>query len=287
MLQQHQQQQISQETKPYTFANHKDFETSSNVSNSDSLSQRIINYNQVLEERNKLSKVRMEELRYQLYEEQMRECTFRPHITHNVAYLNQHQQNQNQYQRDENDGDDDDVTNNSLSLLPAYERLYQQKDKLPKSIQENKHRLTGEKELDECTFRPNIHHTRNNNNKNNNSMQKSNHHNHKNNNNESNDENNFNEFVTNTKIPFQKNYDSESETDETHSHSEFSSLNTSINFEKIIENSTKNSIIEIMKERYESNEATIPLPPPPPPQPKGYSESIQRYSFLNYTIILI
>ncbi len=87
----------------------------------------------------------MEELRYQLYEETMKECTFNPQIT-NVA---------TKVQRNVPSPNSQGFHQASASD-PVYLRLYRQKDQLPRSITEKKHRTHEERELDGCTFAPTI-----------------------------------------------------------------------------------------------------------------------------------
>lgn len=43
--------------------------------------ERVKNYNEILSAREKETQLRMEELRASLYEDEMRECTFKPQIT--------------------------------------------------------------------------------------------------------------------------------------------------------------------------------------------------------------
>lgn len=218
------------------------------------ISQRVAHYNEILTNRENQTKLRMEELRYQLYEEEMRECTFRPQITQVAAKLSYYPPSSGGTHPEDDFYSVDGQSIDSNSSTPAYERLYQQKNKIPKSIIEKKHRTQEERELDGCTFTPQIFHSKNQSDKTQQKLAK-----------------------TTTNIPFSD----ETDISEEYQLERQSSDDT---YEKLKELSTKNSIIEIMRERQYLAERNIEEPspsktppPPPPPEPKGYAESVQRY----------
>lgn len=204
------------------------------------ISQRVASYNEVLTQRENQTKVRMEELRYQLYEDEMRECTFRPQITEVANKLSYYPPSAVP-QPDEESHSIDGSVDSGLSL-PAYERLYQQKNKIPKSILEKRHPTREERELEGCTFAPHIYRP-----KSVPGMRKD-------------------ETTTTVKPLYSKSKEGDSDSEET--------------YQKLNEISTKNSIIELMRERQQSQspqeaESVKPLPS----QPKGYAESVQRSYF--------
>jgi hypothetical protein len=226
------------------------------------ISQRVAHYNEILTNRENQTKLRMEELRYQLYEEEMRECTFRPQITQVAAKLSYYPppSSGNSHPAEDDFYSMDGQSIDSNSTAPAFERLYQQKNKIPKSIAEKKHRTQEERELDGCTFTPQIFHSKSYSDKTTATATQQ------------------KPVKTTTNIPFSADGpDREGEY-------ELERQSSDDTYERLNEMSTKNSIIEIMRERQYSAEKKIEEPsssktppPPPPPEPKGYAESVQRY----------
>jgi hypothetical protein len=152
---------------------------------------RISSYNSTLAARETQTRQRLENIKLTLYEKEMQECTFRPQITNNAAKLAvkynnyveklletitasnganedvndqvdgnnslaEENENENEMNSIQSEGDNMSQSSRSLAALPAYERLYKQKDKLPLSVVREKHRTREEVELDGVTFTPNI-----------------------------------------------------------------------------------------------------------------------------------
>jgi hypothetical protein len=236
----------------------------------------------------------MEELRYQLYEEEMRECTFRPQITevasrlgssYPPAVLQSNDEESVSYSFDNESfhsgggGGGGGGSGSGVGGLPAYERLYHQKNKIPKSIAEKRHRTREERELDGCTFTPQLFHTKTEHAKRSSTN------------------------LSPSRRSFEQRHlvgedgdearegdreeDEEEEEDEVEGEGERreerlkrqSSIET---FEILNERSTKNSIIELMRggkreqPQQQPGPESPPPPPPPPHEPKGYAESVHR-----------
>jgi hypothetical protein len=259
------------------------------------ISQRVAHYNDILANRENQTKLRMEELRYQLYEEEMRECTFRPQITQVAAKLSYYPPHLSAGATPAAAAGEDDfysmdgeTVDSNCSSVPAYERLYQQKNKIPKSIIEKRHRSLEERELEGCTFTPQIFHSSKTQAPQSQSTRKA-----------------KSVKSTTTNIPFSEGTDGSDRHSPPHAHREgedeeeeeygVERQSSEETYEKLNEMSTKTSIIELMRgsgrpysekthhEQQEQQEQTSfpkspPPPPPPAPEPKGYAESVHRYS---------
>ena len=114
----------------------------------------------------------MDELRAAIYEETMRECTFKPTITRNaerhggVSFAaeslqkNRSAAKEDGLRRSDSDPLSGSDEQHSVAVCPetvtVFDRLYSQKDKVPKSIAADKHRTIEEREMDGCTFAPQL-----------------------------------------------------------------------------------------------------------------------------------
>ena len=108
------------------------------------LSRRIQNYNKVLTERELMTNNKLEMLRENLFQKEMEECTFQPRITSRAQKMK------------EKEMVHDDQSIESTSHSKVYDRLYANKDTIPRSIAEQKHEPTADRGLSECTFVPNL-----------------------------------------------------------------------------------------------------------------------------------
>jgi hypothetical protein len=225
----------------------------------------------------------MEELRYQLYEEEMRECTFRPQITEVASRLSSYppalQSHEEAEDASTHSFDNESFHSGSAVGVPAYERLYHQKNKVPKSIMEKRHRSREERELDGCTFAPQLFHT-----KNHSETSKRSSTNITQSRRGTLDQREGESEEHDGEDIYGREDQGEDEEDEEEEEGQRLRRQSSIEtFDILNERSTKNSIIELMRgglqDRHQQP-AQQPEPPPPPPppvsEPKGYAESIHR-----------
>jgi hypothetical protein len=133
--------------------------------------ERVAVYNRVLSEREKATQARMEELRTSIYMETMKECTFKPTITNTaikhggvpfametLQKMALNEDIKDRKRRDSEASESERVFNIELTAdgVTVFDRLYSQKDKVPKSIAQEKHRPMEARELDGCTFEPKL-----------------------------------------------------------------------------------------------------------------------------------
>lgn len=98
----------------------------------------------------------MEELRVSLNNEEMKECTFRPQINNYPRYLlHQDDEEATPAASDASVAECASVMTGDTNAS-VYDRLYSLKDRVPRSIEAQKHRPTAEKELEGCTFSPDV-----------------------------------------------------------------------------------------------------------------------------------
>lgn len=141
------------------------------VSKREAKRERVAMYNRVLSEREKATQEHMEELRTSIYLETMKECTFKPTITAVAARhggvpfaietLQKMALNEDIRDRRRTDSEPSELESGfNIALTPngvtVFDRLYSQKDKVPKSIAQEKHRPIEARELDGCTFVPQL-----------------------------------------------------------------------------------------------------------------------------------
>jgi hypothetical protein len=117
------------------------------------LSRRIQSYNKVLTDREVTANKRMEMLRESLIQKEMEECTFQPTISNAAHKLKGKEIIEGQQL------DDSGSVVSIASSVKVYDRLYAEKDTVPRSIAQDKHEPSSNRGLDECTFIPNVNHT--------------------------------------------------------------------------------------------------------------------------------
>jgi len=115
------------------------------------MSRKIQSYNKVLTDREILANNRLELLRESLIQKEMEECTFQPRISNTAHQLKAKEMANQSAQLDDA----------SVSTVPVkvYDRLYAEKDTVPRSIAQDKHEHSSNRGLDECTFTPKLIHS--------------------------------------------------------------------------------------------------------------------------------
>jgi hypothetical protein len=113
------------------------------------LSRRIQSYNKVLTDREIMAQNRLELLRESLIQKEMEECTFQPRISSTAQKLREKEMSQSTPL--------DDSSNTTIPVK-VYDRLYAEKDTLPRSIAQDKHEPSSNRGLEECTFAPKLMH---------------------------------------------------------------------------------------------------------------------------------
>lgn len=115
------------------------------------MNRRIQSYNKVLTEREVLANNRLEMLRESLIQKEMQECTFQPRISATAQKLKDKEREMSQSVLIDESG--------SVAPVPrVYDRLYAEKDSVPRSIAQEKHAPSSTRGLDECTFVPQLVH---------------------------------------------------------------------------------------------------------------------------------
>ena len=143
--------------------------TDDNISMTDSLksykektalSRRIQSYNKVLTDREIQANNRMEMLRETLIQKEMEQCTFQPTISSVAQRLKVKEMDMMYQSQQLEDSGSASVGGSVSGPVKVYDRLYAERDTVPRSIVQDKHEPSADTRegLNECTFAPRVQH---------------------------------------------------------------------------------------------------------------------------------